>query len=303
MNSAIIHLYEEGKVIRLLEEIEAYANNRYSLSVPSERASMLITALTRNWSLFEVEDRGPLSIPFNWRFLFCVDPLLKIINSQVRFSYICMLFNDESVQPSTLALLLHDFETQHGRFTKKEEASNRNDALFTLDEVLSLESIFEKRSMAALDSGAALKQNNGLTFLWMLEQLAPEQAANKEKALVSDDISLVKVISYGVSKGTISTQIITKIRVLDRQKINKFIDIDEGYRRVKSFFRIQTILYTFQRRPNECSCFYSYYGAYSFYIYANRQYCRGGCCESTEADGRKRFQYVNYLTMRLQKGV
>ena len=235
MNSAIIHLYEEGKVIRLLEEIEAYANNRYSLSVPSERASMLITALTRNWSLFEVEDRGPLSIPFNWRFLFCVDPLLKIINSQVRFSYICMLFNDESVQPSTLALLLHDFETQHGRFTKKEEASNRNDALFTLDEVLSLESIFEKRSMAALDSGAALKQNNGLTFLWMLEQLAPEQAANKEKALVSDDISLVKVISYGVSKGTISTQIITKIRVLDRQKINKFIDIDEGYRRVKSF--------------------------------------------------------------------
>ena len=228
LNNAIVHLYEEGKVIRLLEEIEAYANNRYSLSVPPERASMLITALARNWSLFEVEDRGPLSIPFSWRLLLCVDPLLKIINLQARFSYIHTLFNDESVQPSTLALLLHDFETQHGRFTKKEEASNRNDALFTLDEVLSLESIFEKRSMAALDSGAALNQNYGLTFLWMLEQLAPEQAASKEKSLVSDDISLVKVISCGVSKGTISTQIVTKIRVLDRQKINKFIDIDEG---------------------------------------------------------------------------
>lgn len=45
LNNAIVHLYEEGKVIRLLEEIEAYANNRYSLSVPPERASMLITAL------------------------------------------------------------------------------------------------------------------------------------------------------------------------------------------------------------------------------------------------------------------
>ena len=35
LNNAIVHLYEEGKVIRLLEEIEAYANNRYSLSVKS----------------------------------------------------------------------------------------------------------------------------------------------------------------------------------------------------------------------------------------------------------------------------
>ena len=196
---------------------------------------MLITALARNWSLFEVDDREPLSIPFNWRFLLCVDPLLKIINLQARFSYMHTLFNDESIQPSTLALLLQDFEAQHGRFTEKEEASSRDDALFTLDEVLLLESIFEKRAMDALDSGVALKQNNGLNFLWMLEQLAPEQAVNKEKALVSDDVSLMKVISYGVSKGTISTKIVTKTRVLDRQKVSKFVDIDEGYRRAKSF--------------------------------------------------------------------
>ena len=235
LNNAIVRLYEEGKVTRLLEEIAAYANNRYSFSVPPERASMLITALARNWSLYEVVDREPLSIPFNRRFLLCVDLLLKIINLQARFSYMHTLFNDESIQPSTLALLLQDFEAQHGRFTEKEEASSRDDALFTLDEVLLLESIFEKRAMDALDSGVALKQNNGLNFLWMLEQLAPEQAVNKEKALVSDDVSLMKVISYGVSKGTISTKIATKTRVLDRQKVSKFVDIDEGYRRAKRF--------------------------------------------------------------------
>lgn len=234
LNSAIVRLYEEGKVIRLLEEIAAYANNRYSLSVPPERASMLITALARNWSLFEVDDREPLSIPFSWRLLLCVDPLLKIINLQARFPYIHTLFNDESVQPSTLALLLQDFEAQHGRFTEKEEASSRDDALFTLDEVLFLEPVFEKRAMDALNSGAALKQNNGLNFLWMLEQLAPEQAANKEKMLVSDDVFLMKVISYGVSKGTISAKIVTKTRLVDRQKISKFVDVDEGYRRAKS---------------------------------------------------------------------
>ena len=68
----------------------------------------------------------------------------------------------------------------------------------------------------------------------MLEQLAPEQAANKEKMLVSDDVFLMKVISYGVSKGTISAKIVTKTRVVDRQKISKFVDVDEGYRRAKS---------------------------------------------------------------------
>lgn len=233
LDVSIARLYEEGKIVRFLEEIEAYARNEYSFSIPSERAPMLITSLTRNWSSFEVDDRGRFSLPFAWRLLLCVDPLLKIINSKVRFPYMHTLFNDEKVQPSTLALLLNDFEVQLGRFT--EESTRKDDAVFSLEEVLTLETVFKNRAVTALDSRIALKQKNGLNFLWMLEQIDPEQAVNKERELVSDDVSLVKIISYCTSLGTLSTKIVTKTRLINRKSIDKFIDVDEGYRRIKNF--------------------------------------------------------------------
>lgn len=38
----ITQLYQDGKIIRLLEEIEAYANKGDSKNIPSERATILI---------------------------------------------------------------------------------------------------------------------------------------------------------------------------------------------------------------------------------------------------------------------
>ena len=229
----MIRLYREGKIIRLLEEIEAYAKREHSLVIPKERASLIVTALTRNWSSFEVDDRSFFSVPFAWRLLFCVDPLLKAMDSAVRFPCIHSVFEDKDVQPSTLALLLQDFETQLGRFT--EDASIRDDALFSLQEVLELETIFKSRAVEAIDSGAALKQYQGLNFLWMLGKVDAELAENIKKTLISDDISLIKVISYCTSRGTVATKIVEKTRDVNRQTIGEFIDVDEAYRRIKTF--------------------------------------------------------------------
>lgn len=229
----IVHLYQEGKIIRLLEEIEAYANRTNSRAVPTERASLIITVLARNWSSFEVDDSGFFSVPFAWRLLFCVDPLLKAIDSTSRFSCIRLVFEDENIQPSTLALLLQDFETQLGRFT--EEVSSRNDAIFSLEEVLELEAIFKRRAVDAIDSGLALRQHHGLNFLWILEQIDAELVANKKKSIITDDVSLVKVISYCTSRGTVATKIVAKTLNVKRQAIGEFIDIDEAYQRIKTF--------------------------------------------------------------------
>lgn len=229
----MIQLYQEGKIIRLLEEIEAYAKREYSLVIPKERASLIITALTRNWSSFEVDDRGFFSVPFAWRLLFCVDPLLKAMDSTDRFSCIHSVFKNEDVQPSTLALLLQDFEIQLGRFTK--DAFVRDDALFSLQEVLELETIFKSRAVEAIDSGNALKQHRGLNFLWMLGNVDAELAKKIKESLISDDISLVKVISYCTSQGTVETKIVEKMRDVNRQTIGEFIDVDEAYRRIKIF--------------------------------------------------------------------
>ncbi|MCI5957172.1 MAG: KAP family NTPase [Clostridiales bacterium] len=233
LNEGIIQLYEEGKIIRLLEEKEAYANREHSVVIPTERASLIITALTRNWSSFEVDDRGFFSIPFVWRLRFCVDPLLKAMDLISRFSCIRSVFEDKNVQPSTLALLLQDFETQLGRFT--EHASSRDDAIFSLEEVLELEAIFKSRAVDAIDSGAALRQHQGLNFLWLLGQIDADFVANKKKLLVSDDVSLVKVVSYCTSRGTMAAKMVEKTRNVNRETIGEFIDVNEAYRRIKGF--------------------------------------------------------------------
>ncbi len=229
----MIRLYREGKIIRLLEEIEAYAKREHPFVIPKERASLIITALTRKWSSFEVDDRGFLSVPFAWRLLFCVDSLLKAMDPPVRFPCIRSVFENKDVQPSTLALLLQDFETQLGRFTK--DVSITGDAFFSLQEVLNLETIFKNRAVEAIDSGTALKQHQGLNFLWMLGKIDAELAENRKKSLISNDTSLIKVVSYCTSRGTVATKIVTKIRDVNRQAIGEFIDVDVAYRRIKAF--------------------------------------------------------------------
>jgi hypothetical protein len=233
LNEGIIQLYKEGKITRFLEEIDAYVNREHSVVMPTERASLIIKVLTRNWSSFEVDDRDLLSVPFNWRLLSCVDSLLKAMDLTSRFSCVRSVFGDEDVQPSTLALLLNDFETELGRFTEKEP--NRDDAIFSLTEVLELEAIFKSRAVDAIDSGIALRQHQGLNFLWMLGQIDADLVVNKKKLLVSEDASLVKVISYCTSRGTVETKIVEKTRHVNREAIEEFIDVNEAYQRIKEF--------------------------------------------------------------------
>lgn len=137
----INQLYEDGKIVRLLEEIESYANQGDLRSIPSERAALLIRCLCKKWSYFKVEEEGFFTVPFAWRLLFCVNPLLKAINASERFAFLQGVFEDKEVGSSTLALLLHDFEVQHGRFTDKE--SHEDKQVISLDELLKLEPIFK----------------------------------------------------------------------------------------------------------------------------------------------------------------
>lgn len=234
LSEGIMQLYQDGKIIRLLEEIEAYVNSSgSSTTISVERASLIIKELARKWGYFEVDDSGFFSVPFAWRLLFCVDPLLKVMDSTTRFSCIHSIFEDKGVQPSTLALLLNDFETQHGRYTEKTMSGD--DAMFSLEEVLKLEQIFKIRAVEALDSGDALRQYQGLNFLWMLGQIDAELVANKKKSIIADNVSLIKIISYCTSRGTVIARTGLKMRDVNQNAVEEFIDVDEAYRRVKAF--------------------------------------------------------------------
>ena len=240
LDNEIVQLYKEGKIVRFLDEIDAYAQEQQPISISPERASILVKVLTRNWNAFEVDDSGFFSLPFNWRLLFCVDPLLKSMDKDYRFSCVCSVFADEIIPPSTLALLLQDFEIQLGRFTEKTQA--KEDAIFSLDEVLELEEIFKCRAKFAIDSGDALKQRNGLNFMWLMEKLDADYIAKIKKTLISDDISLAKIISYCTYRGKVSAKIIIKVRDVNLKAIGEFIDVDEAYKRIRRFIESSQFL-------------------------------------------------------------
>ena len=229
----ITQLYQDGKIIRLLEEIEAYANKGDSKNIPAEGATVLIRCLCRMWSSFEVEEKEFFTVPFAWRLLFCVDPLLKAVDTAERLSFLRGIFEDKMVEPSTLALLLQDFESQHGRCTDK--GPNENKQAISLDELLELEPVFKSRCIDAIDSGTALLQYGGLNFLWMLSQIDEELAKHIKETLVTDDISLAKIISYCTSHGKAAIKLIINTRKVDKQALSEFIDINEAYQRIGIF--------------------------------------------------------------------
>ncbi len=229
----ITQLYQDGKIIRLLEEIEAYANKGDSKNIPSERAAILIRCLCRMWSSFEVEEKGFFTIPFAWRLLFCVDPLLEAIDMVERFSFLRGIFEDKMVEPSILALLLRDFEITHGRYTDK--APNEDKQAILLDELLKLESVFKSRCINAIDSGAALSQYGGLNFLWMLSQLDEELVKHIKETLVTDDTSLAKVISYCTSRGKTAVRLVVETRQVNKETLSEFIDVEDAYSRMNVF--------------------------------------------------------------------
>ena len=229
----ITQLYQDGKIIRLLEEIEAYANKGDSKNIPSERAAILIRCLCRMWSSFEVEEKGFFTIPFAWRLLFCVDPLLEAIDMVERFSFLRGIFEDKMIEPSILALLLRDFEITHGRYTDK--APNEDKQAILLDELLKLESVFKSRCINAIDSGAALSQYGGLNFLWMLSQLDEELVKHIKETLVTDDTSLAKVISYCTSRGKTAVRLVVETRQVNKETLSEFIDVEDAYSRMNVF--------------------------------------------------------------------
>ncbi len=57
-----------------------------------------------------------------------------------------------------------------------------------------------------------------------------------KNSLISDDASLVKVISYCTSRGIAATlKSLTKTRTVKGESLGEFIDVDEAYQRIEQF--------------------------------------------------------------------
>lgn len=233
LDAELIQYYRQGKLFRLLDEISAYATNKNSIS--EDRAVVITKVLLEKWNEFDCPDRGFFDIPFNWRLLFCTDPLLKAIEPSSRFSYVQSLFENKKIHPSTLSLLMQDFENQLGRFKGDDSDDGFNEnPLLPLDDVLELEQVFKRRAVEQLDSSNIIHQKNGLNFLWMLGQLDADLAAEKKRQLVSDDSSLIEIIGYCTTQGRALSSVVSKTRRTNLESLKEFIAVEKAYQRVKA---------------------------------------------------------------------
>ena len=71
--------------------------------------------------------------------------------------------------------------------------------------------------------------------MWILGQIDSELAASKKKSIITDEISLIRVIGYCTSHGKVSGRITSKTWQVNLKSIEEFIDIDEAYQRIQAF--------------------------------------------------------------------
>lgn len=256
LEQEIYAIYQDGKIIRLLEEIEAYANKRELHTISATRAAVLICSLCHMWHRFEVEEEGFFAVPFEWRLYYCVDALLEIVEEVDKFPLLQSIFEDQNVAPSTLSMLLQRLEAQHGRFTN-EKPDEEDKRTLSLDNLVKLESIFKARCREAIASGAALSQNDGLNFLWLLGQIDDAFTKQIKESLVTDDPSLAKVISYCTAHGKAAATLVVKTYRVDKKLLGEFVDLKEAYDRMCIFVKTYGFLELSEENQRDVGAFFA----------------------------------------------
>ena len=71
--------------------------------------------------------------------------------------------------------------------------------------------------------------------MWMLSQLDEKLVKHIKETLVTDNISLAKIISYCTSRGKTAVRLVIETRHVNKETLGEFIDTDEAYRRISVF--------------------------------------------------------------------
>lgn len=233
LEKEIVAIYERGKIVRLLDEIQAYAESKSVDPISKERIAILVEVLMKKWGCFEVDDRGLFVYPFDRRLRNCVNPFLKKLKPDERFVLLCNLFYNDNIQVSTLALLLKEYERQHGRFD--ENGSKIDNPLFGVDQIEYLENIFKDRAFNALKSKEAINQYHGLGFLWLLKQIDPDGCVEAKRKIVEDNFSLIRVIGQCTSMGAAETIFEVKTRSVRLDLLEKYIELEKAKEMVEQY--------------------------------------------------------------------
>lgn len=250
----ILKINSFKKTTRLLDHICAVFELHKDKTEYSDRAKMILIQLFNCWHLLEDnEDSQFFSTPFNWRLLSCTEKLLNTIKEAERLNVMRNIFADENVPLSTVIIELRHFESQHNRFT--DEKSDEKDKLLQLEDVLVLESIFIERTVQEIESGRLLDDDSALYIIWFLEQLDENKTKEFAKSMINSDLDLAKFISASVTHGKGASRTVFKYWKVKKDNINKYIDINVAYERIKSFVSTNEFSYLDSNKQENVAAF------------------------------------------------
>lgn len=222
-----------GEIAQLLEKIDAYIYKKESDLYQDTKLKNIIIGLIKIWPDMINKDDGFITYPIEWKTQDCIANLLWMIDDDTRFSFIKNLFSDMTIQASSLGRLLERFESQHGRFfdDKKEEEKK----CVTIDELLELEKLLQKRALQSIEDRTAITQKNGLGFMWILGKIDEEFKKEVIKKIITDDFSIAQVINNCSSSARVASTIVYKTKNVNINTLSQYIDIDEAYQRMKNY--------------------------------------------------------------------
>ena len=202
-------------------------------SYKTDNVQNIITVLLRLWPFLETPKNGFIMYPLDWKVQDCIIGLLNLMDSNIQYSFILEKFSDEKIQVSSLARMLERLESQHGRFFEdKKEEENKT---ITIDQLMELEQCFKERAIAAIEDHSAIAQRNGLGFLWLLGKIDEDYVKTIKPKLITDEISLARVISHCTSSGRVASRTVHNTRNVKVSILSEFIDVEEAYERMKKF--------------------------------------------------------------------
>lgn len=230
----ILKINADNKTTRLLDHVNALFQKKKEDTNYSERAKLVFVCLAQQWHLLNDDtEQSFFSMPFSWRFHFTARTLLTKVPETERFNVVSKTFDNEKVSLSTLQILLYDFESQHNRFTDSD--SKTEEKLLTLDEVLSLEIIFIRRTISEFEAEVILDNFDAMGIILMFEKIDIEKAEQYTSKMLRSDLLLAKFISASVGHGKVMGNSVFSIWYVHRDCIEKYTDIDAAHQKILNF--------------------------------------------------------------------
>ena len=235
---AVQKINSDMKTTKLLEYVRTVLRSKKANLISKERASLVLMYFCKVWhNLDDNESSSFFSTPFLWRFFWVIEALISVLDESERFSEVLHIFNDCSIPLSTIAIVLHYFETEHNRFTDENEPRQRERTpLLTLEKVIELEKIFVNRATQEVSNGKQICKFNSLT-LFLLENIDSDVAKTFVSELLNTDYGLSYIISSGISGGKVGNGEIRRFYKVNTENIEKYISIGAAYERIKVFYK------------------------------------------------------------------